>query len=292
MKCFKILTIIFNFIFVLKAENFFDTDCSKANDHSRIIIAGGSLTEIVFFLGLEDKLIGVDITSNFPESAKEIPSIGYVRTLSAEGILSLEPSLILGENDMGPPMVIDQIQKTSVDLRIIPEKRSVIGILEKINCIGSIINYKSETTTLINDKLIAMVDELLQLQKTNSTKNTKAMLILSMGGTSPVVAGRNTSGNGFINMIGAQNIFESHEGWKPVSEESILNNNPDIIIIPQREVHKNSSIASFLDSSHLKKTKAVKNNNIISEDAMAMLGFGPRTIDIALKTSRSIAANE
>ena len=292
MKCFKILTIIFNFIFVLKAENFFDTDCSKADDHSRIIIAGGSLTEIVFFLGLEDKLIGVDITSNFPESAKEIPSIGYVRTLSAEGILSLEPSLILGENDMGPPMVIDQIQKTSVDLRIIPEKRSVIGILEKINCIGSIINYKSETTTLINDKLIAMVDELLQLQKTNSTKNTKAMLILSMGGTSPVVAGRNTSGNGFINMIGAQNIFESHEGWKPVSEESILNNNPDIIIIPQREVHKNSSIASFLDSSHLKKTKAVKNNNIISEDAMAMLGFGPRTIDIALKTSRSIAANE
>ena len=292
MKCFKILTIIFNFIFVLKAENLFDTDCSIADDHSRIIIAGGSLTEIVFFLGLEDKLIGVDITSNFPESAKEIPSIGYVRTLSAEGILSLEPSLILGENDMGPPMVIDQIQKTSVDLRIIPEKRSVIGILEKINCIGSIINYKSETTTLINDKLIAMVDELLQLQKTNSTKNTKAMLILSMGGTSPVVAGRNTSGNGFINMIGAQNIFESHEGWKPVSEESILNNNPDIIIIPQREVHKNSSIASFLDSSHLKKTKAVKNNNIISEDAMAMLGFGPRTIDIALKTSRSIAANE
>ena len=57
-------------------------------------------------------------------------------------------------------------------------------------------------------------------------------------------------------------------------------------------MHKNSSIASFLDSSHLKKTKAVKNNNIISEDAMAMLGFGPRTIDIALKTSRSIAANE
>ena len=292
MKCFKILTIIFNFIFVLKAENFFDTDCSIADDHSRIIIAGGSLTEIVFFLGLEDKLIGVDITSNFPESAKEIPSIGYVRTLSAEGILSLEPSLILGENDMGPPMVIDQIQKTSVDLRIISEKRSVIGILEKINCIGSIINYKSEAATLINDKLIAMVDELLKLQKTNSAKNTKAMLILSMGGTSPVVAGRNTSGNGFINMIGAQNIFESHEGWKPVSEESILKNNPDIIIIPKREVHKNSSIKSFLDSSHLKKTKAVKNNKIISEDAMAMLGFGPRTIDIALKTSRSIAAND
>ena len=67
MNCFKILLIIFNFIFVLKAENFFDTDCSIADDHSRIIIAGGSLTEIVFFLGLEDKLIGVDITSNFPE---------------------------------------------------------------------------------------------------------------------------------------------------------------------------------------------------------------------------------
>ena len=84
--------------------------CEKAIDSSRITSAGGSITEIIYFLEQESRLIAVDVTSNYPESALNLPSIGYVRALSAEGVLSLDPTLIIGENDMGPPSVIDQIK--------------------------------------------------------------------------------------------------------------------------------------------------------------------------------------
>ena len=96
-------------------------DCNIANKTNDIVIAGGSITEILYFLNEEDRILGVDVTSNFPKETSELPSIGYVRSLSTEGILSLNPKLILGENDMGPPLVIDQIKEVGVDLRIIFE---------------------------------------------------------------------------------------------------------------------------------------------------------------------------
>ena len=68
--------------------------CQESKDSDRITVAGGSVTEILYFLGSEDKIIAVDITSNYPEEAKDFPSIGYVRNLSAEGILSLKPSIM------------------------------------------------------------------------------------------------------------------------------------------------------------------------------------------------------
>lgn len=69
-------------------------------DTTRIVVSGGSLTEIIYRLGAEANIVGVDRTSNFPPAALELPQIGYVRALSAEGVLSQEPTLLLGEDDI------------------------------------------------------------------------------------------------------------------------------------------------------------------------------------------------
>jgi iron complex transport system substrate-binding protein len=90
-------------------------------------------------------------------------------------------------------------------------------------------------------------------------------------------------------MVGAQNIFDSFEGWKPVSEEAIIEKNPDFIIIPSRDVHKNSDVKSITTNPIFKNTKAGKENNFIFEDTMAMLGFGPRTIESALKVVKQLS---
>ena len=113
--CLAILIIIFDI----------QSSCEEAINKSRIIVAGGSLTEIIYFLNEQEKLVAVDITSNYPEKATELPSIGYVRSLSTEGVLSLNPNLILGEEDMGPPLVVEQIKNTGVDLRVIQEDYSL-----------------------------------------------------------------------------------------------------------------------------------------------------------------------
>ena len=269
--------LILLFIVVLNIQ----PSCFAAKSFDKTIVAGGSLTEIIYFLNEEEKLVAVDITSNYPEKATELPSIGYVRTLSTEGVLSLDPNLILGEEDMGPPLVIDQIKSTGVDLRVIEEDYTLESITGKILCVGEILGVKEKATKLINSELQKNIDNLIDTRLAGVNKNKKVMIILGMDGTSPMVAGLQTSGNGFIGMIGASNIMSSFEGWKPVSAESILVQNPDLIIITNRGLNNFGTIEKLAQHPSLAFTNAAQNLNILAIDGMSLLGFGPRTIEVA-----------
>ena len=265
--------------------------CNQADDSSRVTIAGGSLTEIVYLLEQENKLVAVDITSNFPEEAKQLPSIGYVRALSAEGVLSLSPSLILGEDDTGPPTVMEQLSRVGIQIEIIPEENSTDGIIKKVKCVAEILgvdkNTKDKTLAILN----ADAKELKLLTEMNKKVSPKVMFILSMESGSPTVGGRDTSADGLIKMTGAVNVMDSFEGWKPVSTEAIIQAKPDFILISERGLNSFGSIEKLGQHPSLVFTPAAKNNNIIAMDGMAMLGFGPRTIssakDIAQKYNYS-----
>lgn len=261
--------------------------CEQSMSRSKIVVAGGSITEIVYFLGMEDKLVGVDITSNFPKEAKKLKSIGYLRNLSIEGILSLSPGLVLAEEDIGPPIIVNQLRKTSIDLRIIKEKNNLNGINNKIVCISKILNTSLED----NKDYVELQKKLYRvrnLKKINSKKIKKILLILMMRGSSPVVAGKNTSGQGFIEMIGHENSMKNLNGWKPVSSEEIIKKNPDYIIITKRAFKSFSSLDQFLSIPGISSTLAAKKKNIIVKDGMSMLGFGPRTINVALDIDKKI----
>ena len=262
--------------------------CDSANDATRAVIAGGSVTEIFYFLGEQDRIVALDVTSNFPKEASMLPSIGYVRNLSAEGLLSMNPSIIIGEDDMGPPAVLKQIRETSYDLRIIQETRSLEGILDKIQCVAGVLGVEKKAKELIDSQLRPKAKKIRKNRLKVADRGTKVMLVLSMQSTSPIVAGSKTSGDGFINLIGAKNIFDSFNGWKSVSAESIIKLNPDFIIIPQRNVHKGSDLKAITKSDLFKHTNAGKNGNFIFDDAMAVTGFGPRTITSALKATEII----
>ena len=284
--------IIFNsFVFLTICFSQPIYSCNQADDSSRVTIAGGSLTEIVYLLEQENKLVAVDITSNFPEEAKQLPSIGYVRALSAEGVLSLSPSLILGEDDTGPPTVMEQLSRVGIQIEIIPEENSTDGIIKKVKCVAEILgvdkNTKDKTLAILN----ADAKELKLLTEMNKKESPKVMFILSMESGSPTVGGRDTSADGLIKMTGAVNVMDSFEGWKPVSTEAIIQAKPDFILISERGLNSFGSIEKLGQHPSLVFTPAAKNNNIIAMDGMAMLGFGPRTIssakDIAQKYNSS-----
>ena len=273
------------FIFLLLGISPFiiDANCTKANDSSSVVVAGGSITEIIYFLGKEKKLVGVDITSNFPPETSSLPSIGYVRNLSTEGILSLQPTLILGENDMGPPLVLRQLSISGVDSRIINETYSSNGILKKLECISSILGLYKLAELQKFTSLKEEIATLKTISNLNRDLKIKVMLILTLEGMSPIIAGRGTSGDGFIKLTGATNVATSFEGWKPVSTESIIQFDPDFIIITNRGLNSFKNLENLSNSPSLKYTRASRNDKIFSEDGMAMLGFGVRTIGTALK---------
>ena len=276
---------LFSYLTIAQVNN----NCDLSNDISRIVVAGGSITEIIYLLGQGDKIVAVDVTSNYPEETKNITSIGYVRNVSTEGVLSLAPSLILGEDDMGPPNVVKQLKGMNADLRIIHEEQTVNGIIEKIRCVASIIGKEDLASQIIEKDINPVLIKLKENQISNKKNKKKIMLVLSMQGTSPMVAGSGTSGDSFIKMIGGDNIFSSFNGWKNVTAESILKLNPDYIIIPEKDLHKQSKVTEIVNNPIFSNTNAGKNNNFLFEDGMAILGFGPRTIYAAFDLSEKIS---
>ena len=286
IKCIHIIIFI-----VIISDNVY-ANCKKAIDNSKVVGAGGSITETIFFLNLQENLVARDLTSNFPKEALELPSIGYVRNLSSEGLLSLSPTLILGEGDVGPPNIIEQVKNTSVDFRIIPDEYTSSGIIKKVSCVGKILGDSSEKIKNKISKLNTSVKILNNLSSNPDLKNLKIMLVLMMRGSSPIVAGSGTSGAGFIEMLGARNALPKLEGWKPVSLENIRVSNPDYIIITSRGFKPFGTSQKFLIQTGLIKTNAGKKGNLIIEDGMALLGFGPRTIDTAIKAIKKITKQD
>ena len=146
----------------------------------------------------------------------------------------------------------------------------------------------NKSDLIISKELEPKIKTIVQNRKQVIKQGVKVMLVLNMRSSSIIVAGSNTSGDGFINLIGGNNIFDTFDGWKPVNTESILELNPDFIIIPQRNIHKGTDVTTLADNEIFKHTNAGKNNNFIFDDAMAITGFGPRTINSALSATNFI----
>ena len=92
------------------------------HDPARIVSIGGAITEILYALGLEDRLAGVDTTSLYPAAAlRDKPNVGYMRQLSAEGVLGLNPSLVLAVQGSGPKETMDVLEAAKVPLVLVPE---------------------------------------------------------------------------------------------------------------------------------------------------------------------------
>src|SRR5215831_11590464 len=107
------------------------------DDAARTVSIGGAITEILYALGLESRLVGVDTTSLYPAAAlHDKPNVGYMRQLSAEGVLGLNPTLILAIQGSGPPETIDILDTAKVPLVLVPETFSEDGLIEKIRLVG------------------------------------------------------------------------------------------------------------------------------------------------------------
>ena len=254
--------------------------CEPAHDASRIAVAGGSLTEIIYLLGAEDRLVAVDTTSNYPDAAADLPSVGYVRNLSAEGLLSLNPTLVLGEDDMGPPVVLEQLEQAGVATVRVEEQHDAIGILTKVRCVAAVLGLADAAEAQMGE-LRDLAEDLAPYTGADEDVPRVAML-LSLRDGAPVAAGDNTSGGGFLRMAGARNAFPEIDGWKPVSAEAFAAANPDIIVIPERGAKALGGVTGVAGLTSLRLTAAASNDRIVVMDGMAMLGFGPRTLQAAL----------
>jgi iron complex transport system substrate-binding protein len=243
-------------------------------DTSRIVTLGGSVTEIVYALGAGDQVVGVDASSVYPAAATETPSVGYFRRLPAEGVLSLDPSLILALEGTGPPSVLDQLRSAGVRVELVPDESSVDGARQKIRQIAGLLGREARADTLIQ-RMEADLAAARALRGEASSA-PRVLFIYARGSGTMSVAGTGTSAEAMIELAGAENAITGFEGFKPMSAEAVVGAEPDVLLLLTRGLESIGGVDALLDQPGIGLTPAGENRRIVAMDDLLMLGFGPR----------------
>lgn len=250
----------------------------------RIVSVGGSVTETLYFLNRQNLIVGADTTSSFPVAAGELPKVGYIRNLSAEGVLSLNPSMVIAEEDIGPPPTVESLELAGVDIRIVPNDYSIQGVIDKTQSVADLVDAKPEADVLVQ----AVSDRAAKVEAAVAGLSTRprVLFVLALRDGSIMAAGRDTAAESIIAMAGGELIFDSFDGYKPVSLESIHAAQPDVILLMQHVANRMGGVAKVAQTDPIASLDAAKNGRVMAMNGLLMLGFGPRTPDAALALAR------
>ncbi len=257
-----------------------------AQQPPRIVSVGSSITEIIYELGAEKLLVGVDTTSLYPEAARKLPQVGYMRALSAEGVLSLKPTLIIATTAAGPAGALDQLKATGIEIMILPDKYDYDSVVTKIAAIGKVTGKAAEADAMIARGREAMKSLADRLAKAKT--HPRVLFLLSMSGGAPQAAGRDTAAAGIIKLAGGINAVDGYSGYRPLTPESVIASNADYVLVTRQTVQAMGGRQAILDQPSLNRTPAGKAGKIIEFDALLLLGFGPRTPEAATELALAL----
>ncbi|BDH46169.1 hemin ABC transporter substrate-binding protein [Salmonella enterica subsp. enterica serovar Choleraesuis] len=237
----------------------------------RVVSLGGDVTEIAVALGAESTLVGRDATSLYPATVKKVPDVGYLRQLSAEGVLALRPELILASEEAGPPVVLKQLENSGVKVADIPAPKKISDIPAKVTAVANALDKRSQGEAL-NQRLNK---EIAALPKT--TLNKKVLFIMSHGGMSAMAAGQGTAADAAIQAAGLKNAMQGFVRYQTLSQEGVIQSQPDLVLVTTDGVATLGGKDKVWSLPGLAQTPAGKNQQLMVVDDMALLGFGPRT---------------
>ncbi|MGZ0716147.1 heme/hemin ABC transporter substrate-binding protein [Pseudomonas palleroniana] len=244
----------------------------------RWVSAGGALSEWVTALGAESKLVGVDTTSQHPESLKALPSIGYQRQLSAEGILSLRPQILVGTEEMGPPPVLAQIRGAGVRVEMFSAQPDLPTLKGNLQHLGKLLGSEARANALFTEYEQALEQQKHWVAKAQATQKAPGvLLLLGHAGGKPLIAGKDTAADWILRQAGGHNLA-THTGYKPFSVESLAGLSPDVLVFADRALTGDAARAAlFKENPILASTPAAQQARVFELDPTLLVGgLGPR----------------
>lgn len=248
----------------------------------RLITVGGGITEVVYALGAQDQLVGTDTTSLYPAAAQTTPKVGYMRQLSAEGLLALRPDALIAGTDAGPPVVIDQLRSAGVRVELVNADHSWGEVGRKVAAVG-----RASGREVAARELQARLDARWQavIARVQAAQGTgpRVLFVLSHSG-SPMVSGEQTAADALIRFIGARNPLAGFKGYRPMTAEAMAQAAPDVILTTTQGLEAIGGEAKFWQRPELALTPAFQRRAsagaLVHLDALELLGFGPRLPDV------------
>ena len=255
----------------------------------RIVSLNGSTTEILFTLDIGDNVVGCDASSTYPKGVREqLPSVGYQYGLNAEGILSLNPTLVIGRDDVRPPQVVQQLRMAGVTVLLLKEPRSFEAAKQRLRTIGEAVRQEKKSEELIEalDTDIKELDTKLASRKEQPKQ--KALFLYLRGTQTTLVLGTDTAPGAMFDIIGVENAAGSIIGNKPMTAEAVIAAQPDVYVLFTTSLKSVGGIDGLLKLPGLAHTPAGQNRRVVTLDGQYLSGFGPRCGRAALDLFRGI----
>lgn len=247
-----------------------------ADSAKRIIALGPDVTEIIYALGADDKIVAVDRSSKYPADTANKANVGYRRSLSAEGVLALHPDLIIASEDIGPPEVVDVLNQSGVPVLYIPAENSREGLIKKIGIIATKLKLEQQGEALTKSVIKDFDAAMAYVQKVSEGQQKKVVFFHGLAKLSG--AGSDTAADAFIRYAGGVNPLAVYKGYKAVSEEWLLEAEPDVVLMLS-DGAGGPKAEDVFSLKALQTTPAARTKSLIVLDGPYMLGFGPRTAE-------------
>uniref|UniRef100_UPI001F4B7643 heme/hemin ABC transporter substrate-binding protein n=1 Tax=Burkholderia cenocepacia TaxID=95486 RepID=UPI001F4B7643 len=170
----------------------------------RVIVIGGALAETAFALGGAEtpryRLVGADTTCTYPDAAKRLPKVGYQRALSAEGLLSLRPDLVLASAEAGPPTAIAQVKGAGVTVTTFDERHDVESVRAKITGVAQALDVRDAGAALLQrfDRDWQAARDAVAARVPGGAQPPCVLFVLNHTGTQAPVAGQRTAADAMI----------------------------------------------------------------------------------------------
>ena len=247
---------------------------------TRIVSLFGDITEILYALGVEDFIVGVDVSSVYPEAAQDLPDVGFAGALNAEGILALSPTIVIGGGIVapGPVGVLEQLEQAGVEVLVLPELVGLDSPAIKIRTIGAAIGIPQRAEALALE-----VEQAIELAKPKPDPDSemielKVLFVYLRRGGIQLVSGAGREAETIITASGGVDAGAAIgiEGWQPLSPEALLAINPDVYLVMQLGYDAVGGIEGMLAIPGMAETEAGKHRRVIVMEDILLLGFGPR----------------
>jgi iron complex transport system substrate-binding protein len=247
-------------------------------DISRIVVLNGDIAEIVFALGLGPRVVATDTSATFPAEVKALPKVGYQRTLSAEGILSQRPTVVLGDESAGPPAVLEQIQSAGTPVVALATAKTLEAPAAKVRAVAAALGVGAD-----GERLAAKVDaEIADARRplARVTGATPRVAFLYVRGTSTMMIGGRGSGADAM-IAGAGGVDAGTEAglvnFVPLTAEALVAANPDVLLLLRAGLESVGGVDGLLGLPGVAQTAAGQARRVLAYDDLYLVGLATRT---------------
>ncbi len=253
----------------------------------RIVSISKQLNEIIYALGADSALVGIDISSTYPPETKNKTTVGYHRALSGEGIISLNPTEVWHDGNVAPAQVLEQIKKVGIPIREFKSANTIDSVKSLIMEVAGIF-HKEQRGQQLCDKLDADMARLDSARKTYKDKPRVLIVHFGRAANKYFVMSRNGVPNQMLEWAGGINATDTAQKWRDLSPEVIAMTQPDVILATDFGFDLQGSMGKFMDLPGISLSPAAKNNRIYRIEQYDLIYLGPRTGENVLKLMKLI----